>query len=62
MSLVEMFSDTSCLEDNVSQNCQTKTINTVTRSVSSRSALRSLVARRRHAKKVGNVHFLSVLC
>ena len=53
-----MFSDTCCLEDNVSRNCQT---NTVARSVQSRSALRSLVTRRRHAKKVGNVHFLCLV-
>ena len=47
-----------CLEDNVSRNCQT---NTVARSVQSRSALRSLDARRRHAKKVGNVYFLCLV-
>ena len=46
--LGEIFSNMCCLEDNASWNCQT---NTVARSVESRSALRSLVARGRHAKK-----------
>ena len=53
--LVEMFSNMCYIEDNASRNCQT---NTVARSVSSRLALWSLVARRRHAKKVGNFHFI----
>ena len=52
--LVEMFSDMCCLEDNASRDCQT---NTMARSVQSRLALRSLVARRRHVKKVGSFHF-----
>ena len=56
--LVEMFSEMCCLEDNVSRNCQT---NTVARSGLSRSALRSLVARRIHAKQVGNAHFLCLV-
>ena len=53
--LVEMFSNMCYIEDNASRNCQT---NTVAPSILSRSALWSLVARRRHDKKVGNFHFI----
>ena len=54
-----MFSDMCCLEDNVSRNCQTETqwLDPFNRE----SALRSLVARRRPAKKVSNVHFLCLV-
>ena len=57
--LVEMFSDMCCLENNASQNCQTETqwLDPFNRE----SALRSLVARRRPAKKVSNVHFLCLV-
>ena len=50
--LVESFSDMCCLVDNASWNCQT---NTLARSIYPGSALRSLDARKGHAKKVGNL-------
>ena len=56
--LVDMFRNMCYIEDNASRNCQT---NTVARSVLSRLALWSLVARRRHVKKVGNFHFIAEL-
>ena len=48
--LVELFSDMCCLDDIASWNCQT---NTLAGSISPRSVLRSLDARRSHAKEVG---------
>ena len=56
--LVEIFSDMYCLVDNAPWNFQT---NTLARSIYPRSALRSLDARRGHAKKVGNFLHLCLM-
>ena len=56
--LVEIFSDMYCLVDNASWNFQA---NTLARSFYPRSALRSLDARRGHAKKVGNFLLLCLV-
>ena len=56
--LVESFSDMCCLVDNASWNCQT---NTLAGSIYPGSALRSLDARREHAKKVGNFLLLCLV-
>ena len=56
--LVEIFSDMCCLEDNASWNCQTSTL---ARSISPRSALRSLDVRRGLAKTVRNFFLLCLV-